>query len=102
MPGDVFSARTSRDGAAVPDLTVGANPFAGRTRLGYELPAAAHVRLAAYDVLGREVAVLVEGDRPAGRHEIAFDGTQLGAGVYLVRMTTGSGFTRTLRVTVRR
>lgn len=40
--------------------------------------------------LGREVAVLVDAVRPAGRHEAAFDAGALPAGVYLVRLAAGA------------
>jgi hypothetical protein len=53
-----------------------------------------------YDVLGREVTVLVDAERAAGRYEAALDGWGLAAGVYFVRMTTEAGFTRTQRVTL--
>jgi hypothetical protein len=43
-----------------------------------------------FDVLGREVAVLANGERASGRHEAAFDAADLSGGVYLVRLTTGS------------
>jgi hypothetical protein len=59
------------------------------------------VRLAVYDVLGREVAVLVDGERPAGRHEAVLDGRMLPSGVYLVRLAAG-GEVRTRAVTLAR
>ena len=65
------------------------NPFSGTARVAYALPATARVRIAVYDVLGREVAVLVDGERPAGRHEVQLHGDGLAAGVYVVRMTAG-------------
>ena len=65
------------------------NPSAGRTLVRFELPEAAAVRLAVYDVQGREVAVLAEGPRSAGRHTAAFDGGGLAAGVYVCRLEAG-------------
>ncbi|HYE94762.1 MAG TPA: T9SS type A sorting domain-containing protein, partial [Rubricoccaceae bacterium] len=47
------------------------------------------VRVAVYDGLGREVGLLVSGVRPAGRHEVAFDGSVLPPGVYFVRAEAG-------------
>jgi hypothetical protein len=65
--------------------------------LTFTLAAPGPVRLAVYDVLGREVTVLVEGVRSAGRHEVAFDGSALPGGVYLVRLNSGgSAATRAL------
>jgi len=62
------------------------NPFNEATTLTYELPAAGPVTLAVYDVLGREVARLVEGLRPAGSHRAPLEGSGLAPGLYLVRL----------------
>ncbi len=78
------------------------NPSASRAVLGFDLAEAGRVRLAVYDALGREVAVVVDAARPAGSHEATLDGARLPAGVYLVRMTTGTGFTQTRRLTLLR
>lgn len=75
------------------------NPFASRTTLPYFLPEAQQVRVVAYDLLGREVAVLAEGVRTAGQHEAIFDAATLPSGMYVVRLTAGDQvFTQ--RVTV--
>jgi uncharacterized repeat protein (TIGR01451 family) len=65
------------------------NPFGARTVIGYAVPASAPVRLAVYDVLGREVRVLVDSAVEAGWHEATFDAGDLAAGTYLVRLETG-------------
>jgi hypothetical protein len=62
------------------------NPLASRATIHFVLPAAQDVRLAVYDVLGREVAVLVDGVRAAGEQTVAFDASALPSGVYLVRL----------------
>ncbi|PAP75853.1 T9SS type A sorting domain-containing protein [Rubrivirga marina] len=73
------------------------NPFGARTTLAYDLPAPGSVRLAVLDVLGREVAVVVEVDRPAGRHATALDAAALPAGVYVVSLEAGGArLTRTV------
>ena len=77
------------------------NPLRARATLRYGLVLAAPVRLVVCDVLGREVAVLVDGERPAGRHEAILDGQSWPSGVYLLRMTTGS-FAQTRRLTLLR
>jgi hypothetical protein len=77
------------------------NPFAGRSTLRYDLPEAAAVRLAVYDVLGREVAAVVDRTVEAGRHTALLDGRGLAAGVYVVRLTAG-GRTFTQRLTLAR
>lgn len=66
------------------------NPFNPQTTISFVLPGAAHARLAVYDVLGRQVAVLTDGVRPAGKHSLSFDGTGLPSGLYLYTLETGS------------
>jgi hypothetical protein len=65
------------------------NPFAREAVLSFTLAGPGAVRLAVCDVPGREVAVLVEGMRGAGRHAVAFDGSALPGGTYLVRLAAG-------------
>ncbi len=62
------------------------NPFNPTATIRYGLPAAGRVRLAIYDVLGRRVALLVDGAQPAGRHEVRFEAAGLPGGVYLYRL----------------
>jgi hypothetical protein len=62
------------------------NPFATRASVRYDLPAASFVRLSVHDVLGREIAVLVDREAPAGRHAAVLDGARLTAGTYLLRL----------------
>jgi hypothetical protein len=69
--------------------TVYPNPFNPSTVIGYELPEAAHVQLAVYDLLGREVAVLVNEITPAGRHQAVFNGQHLSSGIYVYRLQSG-------------
>jgi hypothetical protein len=66
------------------------NPFTEATSISYEVPEAAHVRLAVYDVLGREVALLVDGAMDAGSHTVQFSGADLPAGTYVYRIQAGS------------
>lgn len=77
------------------------NPFATTTALPYDVPEAANVRVEAFDVLGRRVAILVNETRPAGRFEAELDGRALPSGVYIVRLATDHG-THTRRVTLLR
>lgn len=58
------------------------NPFNPKTQLSFTLPEEGSVRLAVYDVAGREIAVLADGHREAGRHSVSFDGSGLASGVY--------------------
>jgi hypothetical protein len=66
------------------------NPFNPTTTIHYQLPRDHYIIIKVYDLLGREVAVLVNGEIAAGVHEVTFDGTGLGSGVYLCRMTAGN------------
>jgi photosystem II stability/assembly factor-like uncharacterized protein len=68
------------------------NPFTSTTQVSYALPAAAHVRIAVYDMTGREVALLVDGLRPAGAANAGFDASGLAPGMYLCKMSTGARF----------
>jgi hypothetical protein len=66
------------------------NPFNPTTVIGYQLPAASAVQLAVYDLLGREVAVLVNEKMAAGNYKARFEASGLATGVYLYRLTAGS------------
>lgn len=66
------------------------NPFVDRTTIPFALEAPAQVRLSVYDLTGREIAVVADGEYPAGRHEASFDAADHPSGVYLYRMTAGS------------
>ena len=62
------------------------NPFNPGTVIRYRLQKSCDVRLSVYDVLGREVSVLVDAKRDAGAHEVEFNGSHLASGVYLYRL----------------
>ena len=62
------------------------NPFNPSTTIKVELAKASHVSLTVYDILGREVSVLVNERRDAGVHEVKFDGSNLPSGVYFYRL----------------
>ena len=66
------------------------NPFNPSTVISYQLPVSSTVRLSVFDVLGREVAVLVDERMTAGTHQINFDGAALASGVYLYRLEVGN------------
>jgi hypothetical protein len=66
------------------------NPFNPSTSIHYQLPMDSHVSLVVYDILGREVAVLVNERKRAGRYEANFDATGLCSGVYLYRLNAGT------------
>jgi hypothetical protein len=62
------------------------NPFNPSTNIRFELPKASHVNVAVFDILGREVSVLVNERRDAGVHEVKFDASGLSSGVYFYRL----------------
>ncbi len=75
------------------------NPFNPSTTIRYALPKDGHVMLKVYDMLGREMMTLVNEEREAGSHEVRLDGTRLGSGVYLCRITAG-GFTSVMKISL--
>lgn len=72
------------------------NPFNPTTEIAFMLSEASDVRLAVYDILGREVAVLLDGLQPAGRNTVAFEANNLPSGLYLYRIETPKGETAKL------
>jgi len=64
------------------------NPFNPTTSIEYSVPMNQHVSLKIYDVLGREVAILVNGYQSAGVYRLYFDGSGLAGGVYFYRLQT--------------
>ncbi|MBP1655449.1 MAG: peptidase family protein [Bacteroidetes bacterium] len=73
------------------------NPFNPGTRISFQIPVAGKVTLKVYDILGREVATLVDAQVPAGVHAVPFDGSGLSSGVYLYRLDAG-GVTQSRRM----
>lgn len=67
------------------------NPFNPVTTISFALPETGQVRLAVYDVLGREVAVLVDKSLQGGQHALQFDAAGLPTGTYIYRLETASG-----------
>ncbi len=67
------------------------NPFNPQTTIRFALTEAQPVRLSVYNMLGQQVAMLVEGTLEAGRHEARFDAGALPSGLYLARLSTPTG-----------
>jgi len=65
------------------------NPFNPTTLIRYSLPASGQVSLAIYDVLGREVAALVDARQESGYYETEWDATGFSSGVYFYRIHAG-------------
>jgi hypothetical protein len=66
------------------------NPFNPTTVVSFQLPAASMVRLVVYDLIGREIAVLVNEHRAAGTYAVTFDAHGLASGMYIYRIFAGS------------
>ncbi len=64
------------------------NPFNPKTKISYTLPRSSDVMLKVYDVLGREVATLVDKEQKSGSYTVNFDGQSLSSGVYFYRLET--------------
>ena len=62
------------------------NPFNPSTTIRYALPVGSHVTLSVYNMLGQQVAELVNGEKVAGTYEARFDGGGLASGVYFCRI----------------
>jgi hypothetical protein len=65
------------------------NPFNPTTTIHYQLPTRAHVTLTVFDLLGRDVATLVDGMEEPGEKAATFDGSALASGVYFYRLKVG-------------
>jgi hypothetical protein len=66
------------------------NPFNPAATINYQLPINSFVTLKVYDALGREVATLVNAQKPAGNYSVEFNGGRLASGIYYYRMNAGS------------
>lgn len=74
------------------------NPFNPSTTVRFDLAADLRVRLEVVNVLGETVAVLVDGERQAGRTSVRFDAAGLPSGVYLLRLRAGDGTDQTRKM----
>ena len=66
------------------------NPFSSETSIEYELIETSLVRLAVLDILGGEVAVLLDGGIEPGRYRVSFDASSLASGLYVALLSTPS------------
>jgi hypothetical protein len=73
------------------------NPFNPTTTITFQTPQSGFVSLKVFDLLGREVATLVNGELQAGTYETSFDASRLSSGVYLYELRAGS-FVQTRRM----
>jgi hypothetical protein len=66
------------------------NPFNPSTGIVYDLPEQSNVRLTVYNLIGQQVAVLVNEAQPAGRYKAIFDGSNLTSGMYFYHLSAGN------------
>ncbi len=66
------------------------NPFNPSTKITFALPQAGKATLKVFNILGQEVASLVDGYQDAGSHQIVFDASRLASGVYFYQLRSGS------------
>jgi hypothetical protein len=66
------------------------NPFNPKTGIRYQVSGDSDVKLVVYDILGREVTLLVNERKAPGHYEVSFDGNRVASGVYIYRLTAGS------------
>ena len=73
------------------------NPFNPNTKISYQLPVAGIVTLKIFDILGKEVATLVDEYKPAGIYDVQFTMNNLSSGVYFYQLKAGT-FTQTKKM----
>jgi len=66
------------------------NPFNPSTQISYTIPKASAVTLTIYDILGRQVATLVNAKNEPGEHSISWNALSVPSGVYFYRIVAGS------------
>lgn len=75
------------------------NPFNVSSIISYNLETSGNVTLEVYDLLGRRVATLVDGEQQSGEHQVLWDASECASGIYFYRLTAGD-FTETRRTTL--
>ncbi len=67
------------------------NPFNPTTKIQFDLPLRSYTNLEVFDILGRKIATLVEGELQAGTHVFTWDASRFSSGIYLYRLVTKNG-----------
>jgi hypothetical protein len=65
------------------------NPFNAVTRINFSLDKTVNATLSVFDISGRQVALLAEGEMPAGKHYVSFDANEFASGIYFYRLEAG-------------
>jgi hypothetical protein len=97
------SAVVDREGVPASSVMIAnyPNPFNPSTVIRYSVPYAGHATVAIHDLRGRQVALLVDGTRPAGVHEFSYDAGALASGMYICRLTAAGQVLSTKMVVVK-
>ncbi len=66
------------------------NPFNPMTNISFTIPKSDYVTLKVFNILGKDIATLLEGLKPPGSYKITFSGNNLSSGIYIYKITTGS------------
>jgi hypothetical protein len=90
VPVIVGIAENGREPVVAAELTARPNPFSARVGLNYAVPRAGNVNLTVYDLSGRPVARLVDGQKDVGRFTASWQPLGLAPGVYLARLVCGT------------
>ena len=75
------------------------NPFNPETTIKFSVPRNSHVKLEVYDILGKEIKVLLDEQKQAGTYEVNFDGSDYPSGNYMVALSAGN-FRNVLKITL--
>lgn len=99
-----------RPGSGITPLVYGLdqnlpNPFNAQTKIQFSMPAAGHVKLIVYNVLGQEVVTLLDGKLDANKHEVVWDGLNgqgsiVASGTYFYRLNIGDAYEETRQMTL--
>jgi len=88
--------------AAIPDQFIlqqnYPNPFNPKTVISYQLPTLSQVELSIYNILGQKVATLVSEKQPIGMYKVEWDASAYSSGIYLYKLTTDNGFSKTKKL----
>ncbi|PKL83192.1 MAG: glycoside hydrolase family 5, partial [Ignavibacteriae bacterium HGW-Ignavibacteriae-3] len=92
---DLVSTDMADENNIIADYDLGQNypnPFNPETEISYQIPFSNNVQLKVYDIIGREIATLVDEFKPAGRYKIKFTGARLVSGMYFYQIRAGNYF----------
>ena len=75
------------------------NPFNPSTKIEYSIPEASFVQLKVYDILGNEIAILVNEEQSAGSYRTDFSAVELSSGMYIAKLQTGN-YVKTIKMSL--